>query len=145
VAPGKGGARILACNKAARRQGLAVGDLLSNARSKVLDLQARDADPAADALPVKMVTASRGKHVRAEPVALLYEQGKVRHLGAFAELEDQMCAMRPDGYAGDGSPDRLDALVWAVTELSAPRNVAYIIGGGGPIPRLGAFNQRDTV
>jgi phage terminase large subunit-like protein len=81
-------------------------------------------------LPVKMVTASRGKHVRAEPVALLYEQGKVKHVGAFGELEDQLCAMRPDGYAGEGSPDRLDALVWAITELSGPPNVAYIFGGG---------------
>ena len=96
-------------------------------------------------LPVKMVTASRGKHVRAEPVALLYEQRKARHLGAFAELEDQMCAMRPDGYAGDGSPDRLDALVWAITELSAPPNVAYIFGGGVPVQRLGGFNRQVTV
>ncbi len=81
-------------------------------------------------LPVKMVTASRGKHVRAEPVALLYEQARVRHLGVFPELEDQLCAMRPDGYAGEGSPDRLDALVWAITELAGPPNVAYIVGGG---------------
>ena len=81
-------------------------------------------------LPVKVVTASRGKHVRAEPVALLYEQGKVRHLGAFPQLEDQLCAMRPDGYAGSGSPDRLDALVWALTELSGPPSIAYAIGGG---------------
>ena len=77
-----------------------------------------------------MVTASRGKHVRAEPIALLYEQGKVRHVGAFPELEDQLCAMRPDGYAGAGSPDRLDALVWALTELSDPPRIGYIIGGG---------------
>jgi phage terminase large subunit-like protein len=81
-------------------------------------------------LPVKMVSASRGKHVRAEPIALLYEQGKVRHMGAFPELDDQLCAMRPDGYAGAGSPDRLDALVWALTELSGPPRTAYIIGGG---------------
>jgi phage terminase large subunit-like protein len=87
-------------------------------------------------LPVAMVTASRGKHVRAEPIALLYEQGKVRHLGAFPELEDQLCAMRPDGYAGAGSPDRLDALVWALTELSSPPRVAYLIGGGRPKPAL---------
>ena len=85
-------------------------------------------------LPVTMVTASRGKHVRAEPIALLYEQGKVKHLGAFPELEDQLCAMRPDGYAGAGSPDRLDALVWALTELSGPPKVAYLIGGGRPLP-----------
>jgi phage terminase large subunit-like protein len=82
-------------------------------------------------LPVQMVTASRGKHVRAEPIALLYEQHKVRHVGPFPALEDQMCAMRADGYAGTGSPDRLDALVWAMTELSTPLSVAYLIGGGG--------------
>jgi phage terminase large subunit-like protein len=87
-------------------------------------------------LPVAMVTASRGKHVRAEPIALLYEQGKVRHTAAFPELEDQLCAMRPDGYAGAGSPDRLDALVWALTELSGPPKIGYVIGGGRfpPIP-----------
>jgi len=96
---------------------------------------AYDRHQARRSLPVRMVTASRGKHVRAEPIALLYEQGKVRHLGAFPELEDQLCSMRPDGYAGAGSPDRLDALVWALTELSSPAKVAYLIGGGRPIPR----------
>lgn len=65
----------------------------------------------------KEVTASRGKIVRAEPVAALYEQGKVHHVGALPELEDQLCMMAPDGYAGEGSPDRADALVWALTEL----------------------------
>lgn len=59
------------------------------------------------------VYASRGKAVRAEPIAALYEQGKVHHVGAFAELEDQLCQWVP----GDDSPDRLDALVWAYTEL----------------------------
>jgi phage terminase large subunit-like protein len=63
------------------------------------------------------VTASRGKIVRAEPVAGLYEQGKISHVGPFPELEDQLCSMAPDGYAGEGSPDRADALVWALTEL----------------------------
>lgn len=87
-------------------------------------------------LPVRMVTASRGKHVRAEPIALLYEQGKVKHLAVFSELEDQLCAMRPDGYAGAGSPDRLDALVWALTELSGPPRTAYLIGGGQPVAAL---------
>jgi phage terminase large subunit-like protein len=85
-------------------------------------------------LPVHMVTASRGKHVRAEPIALLYEQGRVRHVGAFPDLEDQMCAMRADGYVGSGSPDRLDALVWALTDLSGPANVAFMIGGGRGAP-----------
>ena len=63
------------------------------------------------------VTATRGKVVRAEPVAALYEQGRISHVGAFGELEDQMCLIGPDGYAGEGSPDRADALVWALSEL----------------------------
>jgi predicted phage terminase large subunit-like protein len=63
------------------------------------------------------VTASRGKIARAEPVAALYEQGRVKHAHSFPELEDEMCAMTSDGYAGDGSPDRADALVWALSEL----------------------------
>jgi len=65
----------------------------------------------------KEVVASRGKAVRAEPVAALYEQGRVSHVGSFADLEDQACSMKSDGYLGEGSPDRLDALVWAMTEL----------------------------
>lgn len=68
-------------------------------------------------LPIKMVTASRGKIARAEPIAALYEQEKVSHVGEFKELEDQLCAMTPGGYVGEGSPDRADALVWALTEL----------------------------
>lgn len=68
-------------------------------------------------LPVKMVTASRGKIARAEPVAALYEQGRISHIGLFPDLEDQQCAMTPSGYVGEGSPDRADALVWALTEL----------------------------
>jgi phage terminase large subunit-like protein len=65
----------------------------------------------------KEVTASRGKVARAEPVAALYEQGRVSHVGSFPELEDQMCSIAPEGYVGEGSPDRADALVWALTEL----------------------------
>lgn len=68
-------------------------------------------------VPVKMVTASRGKVVRAEPIAALYEQGKVSHLNGLEELEDQACQMTADGYIGDGSPDRVDAKVWALSEL----------------------------
>jgi len=67
----------------------------------------------------KEVTAARGKIARAEPIAALYEQGKVRHTGSFPELEDQMSAMTSSGFFGAGSPDRVDALVWALTELSA--------------------------
>lgn len=65
----------------------------------------------------KEVTASRGKHVRAEPVSALYEQGRVHHAGTFADLEDQLCNFTASGYIGDGSPDRADALIWALTEL----------------------------
>lgn len=67
-------------------------------------------------LPVIRVHASRGKRTRAEPVAALYEQGRVHHRGAFAELEDQMCTFAPE--AGAASPDRVDALVWGLSELS---------------------------
>jgi transcriptional regulator with XRE-family HTH domain len=66
---------------------------------------------------VKMVTASRGEAVRAEPIAALYEQNRIGHAKAFAPLEDQLCAFTTEGYAGEGSPDRADALVWALTEL----------------------------
>lgn len=65
----------------------------------------------------KEVTASRGKIARAEPVAALYEQGRVSHVGLLNELEDQLCLMSSDGYVGENSPDRADALVWALTEL----------------------------
>lgn len=65
----------------------------------------------------KEVHASRGKVVRAEPVAALYEQGMVSHVGSHPDLEDQMLNMTAGGYVGEGSPDRVDALVWALTEL----------------------------
>lgn len=70
-------------------------------------------------LPVKLVHASRGKVARAEPVAALYAAGKVHHCGLFALLEDQLCGLLTGGtYAGPGrSPDRADALVWALSEL----------------------------
>lgn len=70
-------------------------------------------------LPVKLVHASRGKAARAEPVAALYETGRVKHAGMFARLEDEMCGlMAGGGYEGPGrSPDRADALVWALSEL----------------------------
>ncbi len=71
------------------------------------------------ALPVKLVHASRGKAARAEPVAALYEAGKARHAGLFPALEDELCGMLANGgYEGPGrSPDRADALVWALSEL----------------------------
>jgi phage terminase large subunit-like protein len=71
-------------------------------------------------VPLKTVHATRGKYLRAEPVAALYAQGRVKHLGPpKQELEDQMCDFGLGGLSSGGSPDRLDALVWAVTELTA--------------------------
>jgi predicted phage terminase large subunit-like protein len=78
----------------------------------------RTADPKA---PVRMVNASRGKIARAEPVAALYEQGRVSHVGQFDKLEDEMIGFTSDGYVGEGSPDRADALVWALTDLMLGR------------------------
>ena len=76
----------------------------------------RQSDPN---LPVRTVTATRGKFLRAEPVAAAYEREIVFHLGAFAKLEDQMCGLTPDfdSRAAGFSPDRADALVWAITDL----------------------------
>ena len=69
-------------------------------------------------VPVVAVRAVRGKYLRAAPVAQLYEQGRVHHVGVFPELEDEMCALGPGGFTGGKSPDRLDALVWAITDLA---------------------------
>jgi phage terminase large subunit-like protein len=81
-------------------------------------------------LPVKSVHATRGKFLRAEPVAALYAQGRVKHLRAMPELEDELCDFGVDGLSSGSSPDRLDALVWAVTELTAnvPRGPRSWIG-----------------
>lgn len=73
------------------------------------------------------VTASRGKSVRAEPVAALYEQGRVSHVGSFPEMEDQMCMMTPEGYTGPGSPDRADSVVWALTHLILNRRPVSMV------------------
>jgi phage terminase large subunit-like protein len=69
-------------------------------------------------VPVVSVRATRGKWVRAEPVAALYEQGRVKHAGCFTSLEDEMCDFGVDGLSSGRSPDRLDALVWAVSALT---------------------------
>lgn len=81
-------------------------------------------------VPLRLVRASRGKVLRAEPIAALYERGRVSHVGAHPELEDQMCSYT--GEAREGSPDRLDALVWALTEL--------MLTGEGGEPRIRQFN-----
>ncbi len=86
------------------------GDMIENTIRTVRD---KHSDDMGKHIAFKQVRASRGKHTRAEPIAALYEQFKVHHVGTFPELEDQMCQWIP----GDDSPDRLDALVWAFTEL----------------------------
>jgi phage terminase large subunit-like protein len=74
----------------------------------------------------RAVHASKGKYTRAEPVAALYEQGKVHHVGAFPVLEDQMCDWTP----GDESPDRMDALVWLLTDLMLNGGTGEVEHGG---------------
>lgn len=80
--------------------------------------------------PYKSVTASRGKHIRAEPFSALYEQGKIRHVGYFPEMEDELCGFSTIGYTGRGSPNRADALIWALYELFAgivqPKKKIYV-------------------
>jgi len=79
--------------------------------------------------PITMVTASRGKFQRAEPVSALYEQGKVRHLGTFRELEDQLCSFAANGYMGERSPDRADALIWALSDLMLGMEIPRAVMG----------------
>jgi phage terminase large subunit-like protein len=88
----------------------------ANNGGKMVEAVLRGADRA---LPVRLVHASKGKVARAEPVAALYEAGRVRHVGTFPALEDELCGLvAGGGYEGPGrSPDRADALVWALTEL----------------------------
>ena len=76
--------------------------------------------------PIISVRASRGKFARAEPVSALYEQGRVHHVGSFPTLEDQLCTWIPDGK--HASPDRLDALVWGLTELSGGVSGSLLVG-----------------
>jgi phage terminase large subunit-like protein len=94
--------------------------------------------------PFKQVTATRGKAVRAEPFSALYEQGKVRHVGQFLELEGELTSFNTNGYLGGGSPNRADALIWALAELFpaivSPRKEAPV---SSAIPKIStAFNRR---
>jgi hypothetical protein len=82
----------------------------SNNGGEMVELVIRQVDPD---VPVTRVNASRDKHTRAEPIAAQYEQGRIRHVGNFSALEDEMCLWLP----GEPSPNRMDALVWALTEL----------------------------
>jgi len=84
-------------------------------------------------VPVKLVSASRGKVARAEPVAALYERGRVTHHGNLTKVEDQMMNFSVSGYSGAGSPDRADALVWGLTELMSA-NPGGVINGWSPRP-----------
>lgn len=87
-------------------------------------------------VPFKEVVASRGKAVRAEPVAALYEQGRISHVGGLPELEDQMVLMTAAGYMGEGSPDRVDALVWALTEVMLGHQRPDSVASVAPVPKM---------
>ena len=99
----------------------------ANQGGTMVEATLRHVDPH---VPIRMVHASRGKVTRAEPVSALYEQGRASHVGSFPQLEDQMCAFTSDfnrntaGY----SPDRVDALVWALTSLSGPELPTFTSG-----------------
>jgi phage terminase large subunit-like protein len=94
-------------------------------------------------VPFKMVTASRGKMQRAEPFSAMYEEGKVRHVGIFAKLEDEMCAFSTGGYTGPRSPNRADAHIWGLAELfpaivrPTPANKPE-----APLPMVSPFGRR---
>jgi phage terminase large subunit-like protein len=111
ASPAVWGARAVAAYRRFRADRI-IGE--SNFGGALVEHVVRTCDPA---ISYRAVHASRGKIARAEPIAALYEQGRVRHVGAFSELEDQLAAFSSTGYCGDGSPDRADALVWALTEL----------------------------
>src|SRR6185312_1282856 len=81
-------------------------------------------------LPFKALRASRGKQTRAEPVAALYEQGRVHHVGTFTELEDECSTWVP----GEDSPDRMDALVWAITDLMLEHGQGRLLVPSGDLP-----------
>lgn len=99
-----------------------------NQGGEMVETVIREADPT---VPVTSVRASRGKWTRAEPVALLYSQGRICHVGVHADLEDQMCNFAPSGTADGMSPDRLDALVWAISAL--------MLSPEAPPPRVRRF------
>jgi len=93
-----------------------------NQGGDLVETLVRQIDPLAS---YKGVRATRGKVARAEPVSALYEQGRVFHIGGFGDLEDQMCQITRGGYTGLGSPDRVDALVWALTDLMVAPAQSY--------------------
>ncbi|HKH97380.1 MAG TPA: terminase family protein [Beijerinckiaceae bacterium] len=111
VAPEAWAARALRLYRALRADAL-VAEV--NQGGDMVSAVMRVVDPG---VPVTPVHATRGKYARAEPVSALYAQGRVRHVGAYPQLEDEMCDFGPAGLTSGRSPDRLDALVWALTHL----------------------------
>jgi len=87
-------------------------------------------------VPYKEVTASRGKAARAEPVSALYEQGRVSHLPGLAQLEDEMVLMTASGFMGIGSPNRVDAMVWALSEVMLAHQAPKMDDGPVAIPSM---------
>lgn len=100
-----------------------IGEVNNGGDMVEMTLRAVDAN-----VSYKDVNASRGKTVRAEPIAALYEQGRVHHVGSFAILEDEQCDYDPvlQSLPGSKSPNRMDALVWALTELSADESTGML-------------------
>lgn len=78
-------------------------------------------------VPIKLVHATRGKHVRAEPILAMFEQGKAHTMAGMDELESQLAAFTPEGYESDGSPDSADAFIWASTELTQDRGAQIFL------------------
>lgn len=107
----------------------------------VVQAEAKKADVR---VPFKMVTASRGKTQRAEPFEPLYEQGKVRHVGLFPKLEDEMCAFSTGGYTGPKSPNRADAHIWGLAELFPSMTRAEVPPTPvvTPIPMVNHYGRR---
>ena len=101
----------------------------ANQGGEMVTFTLQTVDPDVD---VQLTHASQGKRTRAEPVAALYEQGRVHHVGTFPELEDQLCLW--DATSGDLSPDRLDALVWAVSELAVDSQPPLALANTNTVP-----------
>jgi phage terminase large subunit-like protein len=124
-------ARIVAAGYRRHEANLVVAE--TNQGGEMVRDMLRGVDPS---LPIKTVHAKRGKYQRAEPAAALYEQGRVHHVGCHALLEDQMCTFTSDIDRRQGSPDRVDALVWGLThllvkqrEVGVARSYSYVTGG----------------
>jgi phage terminase large subunit-like protein len=93
--------------------------------------------------PFRPVTASRGKVVRAEPISLLFEQGKIRMAGIFRELEDELCSFTTHGYMGENSPNRADAAIWGFTSLF-PQLTKVPEEKPAPTPKFIGRNRSST-